>query len=370
MLTKKPHIAAICLAALAAAGCSHSPRVSTLHGWPGVEPGYEQGVSACFASASSNTLIMAGGANFAQEPAANGGAKCFYAGIYAASATDNALQWKLVGKLPEPIAYGVSLPSADSLIVAGGSNDRGAKATVMSISIIDGEARIGSMPPLPVTIDNAAGCVSGGTAYIVGGNANGEPSAAVYSLNLADRYAAWQQIATLPEARVQPVCAVANSTLYVWGGFQPAQGDSIDAEVYTTGIAINLEQGSCRPLPAPTTADGSEVTLSGGAAVADGNGNIVAAGGVNRNIFLDAISGTYALIARDVYLKQAPEWYRFNRMLYVYDTVAQQWSVVGEYAPLARAGAALVAASSKVFYCIGGEVKPGIRAAQVSKIEL
>ena len=54
----------------------------------------------------------------------------------------------------------------------------------------------------------------------------------------------------------------------------------------------------------------------------------------------------------------------------MFDTQAQQWRVVGDYAPLARAGAALVAASNNVFYCIGGEVKPGIRAAQVSKIEL
>ena len=141
-----------------------------------------------------------------------------------------------MGKLPEPLAYGVSLPSGDSLIVAGGSNALGSRTAVMGINLIGGKARITQLPSLPVAIDNAAGCVSNGTAYIVGGNAGGVPSNAVYSLNLADRYAAWQQIATLPEARVQPVCAVVNSVLYVWGGFQPAQGDSIEAEVYTTGI--------------------------------------------------------------------------------------------------------------------------------------
>ena len=366
----KTYAAAICLAALAAAGCSHSPQVNTLAGWPDAEPGYEQGVSACFAAVCNNTLIMAGGANFAQVPAADGGTKCFYSGIYAASTSGDSLQWQCVGKLPEPLAYGVSLPSGDSLIVAGGSNALGSRTAVMGINLIDGKARITQLPSLPVAIDNAAGCVSNGTAYIVGGNAGGVPSNAVYSINLADRYAAWQQIATLPEARVQPVCAVVNSVLYVWGGFQPAQGDSIEAEVYTTGIAINLGQGSCRPMPAPVDANGNEVTLSGGAAVADANGRIVAAGGVNRNIFLDAISGTYSLVAKDEYLKQPPEWYRFNQVLYVFDTDAQQWTTVGSYAPLARAGAALAAASSNVFYCIGGEVKPGIRAANVSKIEL
>ncbi|MGN0214220.1 MAG: cyclically-permuted mutarotase family protein [Muribaculaceae bacterium] len=367
---KRFGIIAIFASALLAASCSHAPQVAVFDGFPADEPGYEQGVSACFAHAVGNALIMAGGANFAEVPAAEGGTKCFYSGIYMASLKGDALQWQRIGSLPEPLAYGVSLPSGDSLIVAGGSNAQGAKTGVMAIKVVDGKAHVGSMPPLPVAIDNAAGCVSEGVAYIVGGNANGMPSAAVYSLNLADRYAAWQQIATMPEARVQPVCAVVDRTLYVFGGFMPAQGDSIDAEVYTSGIAINLDKGSCKPMPAPVAADGSEVTLSGGVAVAGGKGTIVAAGGVNHDIFLDAISGSYRLIAKDDYLKQQPEWYRFNKTLYVFNTATMQWSAVGEYASLARAGAALVAASGNVFYCVGGEEKPGIRAAEVSRIEL
>lgn len=357
-------------AALLSVGCSHEPQVATLAGFPDGEPGYEQGVSACFATFANKTLIVAGGANFAEVPAADGGTKCFYSGIYAASVGGDALQWRQVGTLPQPLAYGVSLPSGDSLIVAGGSNAQGPCTAVMSITIAEGKARICSMPALPVAIDNAAGCVSDGKAFIVGGNANGVPSAAVYSLDLADRYATWSQVATMPEARVQPVCAVTNRTLYVWGGFQPAQGDSVAAEVYTEGLAINLDNGSCKPMPAPVACDGSKATLAGGAAVADGKGGIVAIGGVNRDIFLDAISGNYKLVAKDQYLKQQPQWYRFSKTLFVFDTATLQWRVVGEYAPLARAGAALVAASSNVLYCIGGEVKPGIRAAEVSKIEL
>ena len=81
-----------------------------------------------------------------------------------------------------------------------------------------------------------------------------------------------------------------------------------------------------------------------------GSQHILVFGGTNREVFTKAVRGEYG----NTYLRHVPEWYRFNRTLYVFDTQAQQWRVVGDYAPLARAGAALVAASSNVFYCIGG----------------
>ena len=71
--------------------------VRRVYGFPAGERGIEQGVSACFAGAIGHRLLMAGGCNFPEVPAADGGKKRFYRGIYAASLVkDDSLNWKKV----------------------------------------------------------------------------------------------------------------------------------------------------------------------------------------------------------------------------------------------------------------------------------
>ncbi|MGM9802837.1 MAG: cyclically-permuted mutarotase family protein [Muribaculaceae bacterium] len=365
---KIQHIALYLALALVAVACRQQPQVAALSGFPHQEPGYEQGVSACYAAVIGNELVMAGGANFAQVPAAEGGTKCYYGGIYAASLNADSLLWRQVGTLPAPAAYGVTLATPDSLIVAGGITPEGAQNTVYSIAMRDGKAVVHPLPALPQTIDNAAGCVADGVAYVVGGNANGAPSAQVYALNLKQPAQGWRAIATMPQPRVQPVCTAVDGTLYVWGGFTPVTPGN-EPVVHTGGLALDLSNNTWQQMPAPTSPQGDELTLSGACAIARG-GCIVATGGVNRQIFLDAISGAYKLIAPEDYLLQEPAWYKFNALLLSFDCEKQQWTVLGSYEPLARAGAALAIDRTGVIYNIGGETKPGIRAPQITEIRL
>ncbi len=86
-------------------------------GFPTDEDGYGLGVSACYAGRIGDCIIMAGGCNF-PEP----GKKRYYKGIYAARPDGNRLNWRLVGYLPEAAAYGVTVESGDSLVLAGGCN--------------------------------------------------------------------------------------------------------------------------------------------------------------------------------------------------------------------------------------------------------
>ena len=58
-----------------------------------------------------------------------------------------------------------------------------------------------------------------------------------------------------------------------------------------------------RKLSAPRSVEGCEMTLAGGIAWADGR-TIYATGGVNKDIFLDAISGRYKLVRQTEYLLQ------------------------------------------------------------------
>ncbi len=384
MSTSKITLLSSLAALLWLSACTPEPGVKVVKGFPDQEQGYEQGVSACFAAQIGHNLVVAGGANFADTPAAEGGTKCYYSGIYGARCSGDSLAWEQFGSLPEPLAYGVAISNADSLMVIGGCNADGPSKLCYSIHVEYNRAFIRKLSALPEAIDNAAGCCLDHKAYVVGGNENGAPSAKIYCRDLLKRYSKWKEFATMPQARVQPVCAALDSKLMVWGGFTPA-GDSCQAVVHTDGLMLDLATGQWSEVAAPMV-DGKEITLAGGSMAALNDHTIMAFGGVNSDIFADAISGQYALVEKDKYLLQPAEWYRFNSHLLTFDVTTMQWTDLGTYPSLARAGAAIAVGSQRPAvkvgsnaptpvhelqtWCVGGESKPGIRAPEVTRIIL
>lgn len=334
-------------------------RVSQVFGFPATEPGYSLGVSACYAGQIGDWIVVAGGCNFPTP-----GKKTYYAGIYAARIDSDVLNWRLVGMLPEPAAYGVTAVSDDSLLFIGGNNSDHALKTVYSIRLngVGEHADVKRLADMPCTVDNMAVAESGGSVYVVGGNHDGKPSADVLALNLNAANPTWSNIGSMPgSARVQPVAAALDGKLYVWGGFF-ANGDR--SEVHTDGCCMNIATGECTGMSAPKSVEGSEMTLAGGIAWTD-NGKIYATGGVNKDIFLDAISGRYERVKQADYLNQPISWYRFSGNLYEYDVEKGAWLKTRFVDNgLARAGAQMVVTQKGCFY-IGGELKPALRTPQI-----
>lgn len=341
-------------------------------GFPSAEAGYSLGVSACYAGRIGRYVIMAGGCNFPEE----GKPKRYYAGIYAARVDSRVLRWRLVGFLPEPAAYGGTVLSGDSLLFIGGNNSQHSLKTVYGIRFDDVEtgARITRLADLPCTVDNMAVAATETDVFVVGGNQDGKPSASVLHLSLGkstplkakDETAScpsspWQELAVVPgKPRVQPVAVARDNKLYVWGGFC---ADGENSVVHTDGYSLDVIRKEWERVAAPRSADGKAVTLAGGVAWAQGD-RILATGGVNKDIFLDAISGRYARVRQDDYLKQPIGWYKFNGNLYEYDAMADKWIKAYSSSSLARAGAQAVPTSVGTFY-IGGELKPSLRTPRI-----
>lgn len=337
--------------------------VRSVVGFPAAEPGYSLGVSACYAGQIGDYLVVAGGCNFPEA----GKPKKYYAGVYAARMDRKALQWRLVGFLPEAAAYGATVASGDSLLFIGGNNTNHALAAVYSVRLNSAgtDVSINRLADLPATADNMAVALVGNDVFVVGGNQNGKPSADVlrYKLGASTVSSANLRIPGAP--RVQPVAAAYNNRLYVWGGFY---ADGEQSKVHTDGYVYDVNAKEWGALAAPHSADGEEMTLSGGIAWADGD-RLYATGGVNRTIFLDAISGRYECVKKDDYLKQPIDWYKFSGNLYVFDAVAGQWlTTTFANQALARAGAQVVPTPLGVFY-IGGELKPALRTPQIVLVE-
>lgn len=329
------------------------------------EDGIQFGLSGLGAALNGNKLIMAGGCNFPVDPLGAGSQKKFYSGIYACNPAQ--ADWQRIGSLPLPMAYMAACSNNDKLYLLGGtSGNEGLKST-LEITFADGKASVNELASLPFTYDNGAAAVAAdGRVIIAGGNRDGKPSRDVWALEQGK----WSKLATMPgNPRVQPVMAVAKNAqaeecLWIWGGFAPRH-DKNEPTLELEGLCLNLKTKKWSTLPALLDANGDKLSVGGGTACTLSNGEIAVCGGVNKNIFLDALRNQ----APD-YLNHPVSWYKFNPNVVVYNPLDGKQHVAASSADYARAGAAMVSTPEPGFIVVGGEVRPRIRTAEIEIFKL
>ena len=344
----------------------NSNSIQRLVGFPTEEQGFDKGVSACYCGVINGYLYIAGGCNFPDKPVAEGGKKRFYKAIYAAklNAEGNRLEWKTVGQMPQPAAYGVSVTYENSLIFVGGNNETGGLTTAIRLRPTATGMQQEALPSLPHALDNMAGAVVGHILYVVGGNYEGVATQKVWSLDLKNTAKqGWKEEPSIPGiARVQPIAAaLAGDLLGVWGGFAP-KTDSKAAQLAMNGASYNAGCGTWTALPVPTDALGEEVFTGGATAIATPQKGVVVVGGVNKDVFLAAINKL-----PEGYLLHEPEWYRFNNRVLCYRDGT--WTQLLQHPSVARAGCVLAYWDGWV-YIVGGELKPGIRTPEIVRFRV
>lgn len=355
---------------LSAAIFAASPlRIQQMQGFPNQEKGYEKGVSACYAGHLNGYLIMAGGCNFPDIPHSQGGKKKYYQGIYAAKITSNtALHWRRVGTLPVESAYGVSISVADGIICIGGNNNKASSLSVFKIrwNKTGKDISIESLPSLPYSLDNMAGSQTGRYIIVAGGNCNGKPSNRIFCLNLKDTSEGWKELPSFPDAaRVQPISASltegARQYFYLMGGYQPKH-DNQKAILSLDALRYSLADKRWEKISSPVNSARESVFLGGGTASNLNNSSIICLGGCNKDIFEAALNNP-----QPDYLNHPESWYKFNPFILIYQN--GRWKELANVPQSAKAGATLVKYKKQLFL-IGGEVKPGIRAASIYRVSI
>lgn len=341
------------------------------------EKGIEKGVSGCFVGVANGYLVVAGGCNFPDNPVSEGGHKRFYKGIYTTPVGDS-LQWKKIGALPMPAAYGVSVMKDNSLIFIGGSNSENKLTLVTQVVISDKGVSQTLLPSLPWGIDNMTGVYLNNKIYILGGTRKGKPSNQVLSLDFENLSAGWVEESSFPgNPRIQLISFVRDNEIYLYGGFAPCS-DQNSASISTDGLVY--KEGEWRILESPLSSDSTIISLSGASVTYHGD-DVFAFGGVHSAIFLEALKREELMQhcsnvrqldslkkAQYDYLVQDRFWYRFNSDVLLFDSVKRQWVSVGKHKELARAGAAVASYKSDI-YIIGGELKPGVRTPHTVQIK-
>ena len=396
-----------------------------------------QGVSGSFAGfvpkdylMPFNRVLVAGGCNFPDIPASEGGQKVFYTDIYAISLSDSDTYWWRAGSLPCALAYGASVTTSEGVVCLGGTAD-GKKSEDFAVLLTlgtSGEAISRDLPSLPVSLDNFAAAYGDGFIYIAGGLHNGAANHKAFRLKWplpvswfdTQTGAAWEELPDMPgPARVQPAAAVQKgaigSNFYLLGGYDPRYGKAVTNGVYYdprkgdwlatslikthpqtppvrdgSGCAVKTSGNESLPLR------GDEGSLVGASAIPSGAAHILCFGGVNKRIFEGALqrgallSDTTQTAERlanlreemHYYMTQQPAWYQFRRSILVYHTVTDSWAEVFDSPLIARAGAGLVPMPSSALGSVGGgssavsllvingEEKPGVRSSDVTRVDI
>ncbi len=347
-----------------------------------------QGVSAPFAGSVGNALLVAGGCNFPDVPAAEGGTKKFYKGIYLLAHPENSeSQWQEVGTLTMPLAYGVGVTLPDGVACIGGTDGAKSYATVTLLQYTNGQLQQKALPSLPVALDNMGGAYGGGYIYVAGGQSNAEPSYAAFRLQYPGGEN-WERLPDIPgAARIQPVGVVQNAHLgpcfYLIGGYSLPQG-VVEGVVHHSGLRFDQQTNKWSQ-----TSDimpyGKRQAVIGAAGVASGCAHVVISGGVNADIFGAALNrNAYLLQAKQdgdsllvknlereaaTYMFHPAEWYDFNQELLIYHTITDTWVVESRSPLMARAGAAMIPYGGE-WYVVDGETKPGVRSADVTAVTM
>lgn len=394
----------------AGGGSSHRFNNASFTAVPALTAFGGQGVSGAFAgyipkdfSVPSNRVLVAGGCNFPDVPAAEGGQKVFYTDIYSL-ALDGQEKWWRAGSLPCALAYGASVTTPQGVACLGGTAD-GQKSEDFAVLLTlgtSGEIISRDLPVLPVALDNFAAAYGDGFIYVAGGQHNGIPNHKAFRLKWplpaswfeSQTGAAWEALPDMPgPARVQPAAAVQKgaigSNFYLLGGFDPRYQKTV-----TNGVYYDPRKGEWLPTsliqtaPSLTGRAGGESALVGASAVSSGAAHILCFGGVNKDIFEAALernvliadtttSAEQLAALRDeayAYMTQEPAWYQFRRSILVYHTVTDSWAELFESPLIARAGAAVVPVASPSgslsALVIGGEEKPGVRSSDATRVDV
>ncbi len=185
----------------------------------------KEGFAGMFSGVSNSALIVAGGANFPNGPHWEGGEKVWYDKIYILE--DLAEGWmEIKARLPNSLAYGVSVTHDNALICIGGEDGEKTYRNVIKIEWTGQQANITYLEPMPVGLSRMAGGLLDDVVYVVGGRQNNEVPLAsndlwAYHLGNPGPHNIWEKLAPLPgPSRIFPVVAVQDDSLFVMSGME------------------------------------------------------------------------------------------------------------------------------------------------------
>ena len=304
-----------------------------------------EGFAGSFAGVSNGALLVAGGTNFPGKKPWEGGTKVWYDTVYVLESP--TAKWKVAGKLPRPLGYGVSVTYNNGLICAGGSDRDRHYADVFRLEWSNGKLKTTPLPSLPAPIANCCGAMVGDVLYVAGGIEKPDSKATsnrAWQIDLGAKSPKWTEIKTWPGSRrMLAVAAGFKGAFWLIGGVDLTAGSDGTAQRRYLTDAYRYDP------------------LNGWKRIADLPHSVVAAPSPAP---FDK-KGIYLLGGDDgSQVATPPDKHRgFGKTSLRYDVTADKWTEAGT---IAAPRATLPSAFWNNSWVLpGGEVRPGIRSPEV-----
>ncbi len=301
----------------------------------------KRGFAGSFAGVSSGgALIVAGGTHFVDKMPWDGGTKLWYDTIFALDKPDG--QWRILGKLPKPNGYGVSITTPEGLVIVGGGN---ATEHFREVVRLQKEA---SLPLLPKPCAFMSGCVLDDVIYLAGGIETPTATNALntfWALDLKQKNAPWQELPPCPgKPRILSCMAAANGAVHLFSGaaLKPGPDGKPEREWLNDAWAYKPDTGWQKLADMPRVG----VAAPNPAPVVDG-----------KILILGGDDGANAKF------EPKSKHPGFPRAVLAFDLKSQSWSTAGEV-PFSLVTTNAVLWSGQIVIP-GGEARPGVRSPQV-----
>jgi N-acetylneuraminic acid mutarotase len=313
-------------------------------GWDRLPPlPDEEGFAGAFAGVSGGVLLVAGGANFPDKKPWDGGKKVWYDTIFVLDRPAGA--WKVAGRLPRPLGYGVSVTHRDAVVCVGGSDADRHYADAFRLEWKAGRVVLTNLPALPGLVANASGALVGDTLYVAGGQDRPEARdvlKAAWKIDLAAAEPKWRRVADCPGGRMLAVAAAFDGAFWLVGGVDlVVKGENVERRYLRDAYRYDRDKGWARiadlprpvaAAPSPAPADATGFYLMGG----DDGSQVGVAPGRHRG---------------------------FGRQVLRYDPKTAKWAEAGAM-PVARVTVPCVL-WNKSWVIPSGEARPGVRSPGV-----
>ena len=306
----------------------------------------KEGFAAPFAGVLEGRLIVAGGANFPDKRPWEGGVKVWYDAIWSLDGPEG--EWRQVGRLPYPLAYGVSLTVPEGMLCLGGSDATRHHATCFWLRLDEqGHPQTEPLPPLPRACANFCGVVMGRQVWVAGGLEKPEATEALntlWSLDLERLDRGWQEHAPWPgRGRMLAMAGAHQGWFYLVGGaaLKPGPDGKAERVWLRETWRYSPSQGweALSDLPQAAVAAPTPLPLE--------NDRLLLLGG-------DDGSQVHA----------SPEAHQgFSKDILAYDVATNTWSSSGQL-PLGLVTTPSVIWQGRIVLP-GGEKKPGFRSTEV-----
>lgn len=308
------------------------------------------GYAGAFTGVIGHRLFAGGGANFPDGVMPwNGGKKVWHDTLYMLDLSAPEAGWKIIGQLPVPNGYGVSLSSHEGVVLIGGGDAIRHFQEVWLLALdTDGKPVFRNLPELPAGLAQMSGALVGRRIHLCGGIEKADATQATnghWMLDLDGLDHGWRKLPELPAAgRILATAAALDGVFYFMGGCSLAPDDTgkpvrtmlRDVWKFSAGRWSRVAD-----LPSVLVAAGSPAPVAG------------------DSVFL--VSGDDGSQAN---LAKREDHVGFSKSVLRYDSSEDRWTTAGELAVPPPVTVPVTSWNGE-FIFFNGEVKPGVRTPQV-----